>query len=57
VAVLVGSLLAALLATVVLRARNRAYRRICEAEERDDDHDGVPDVYLAGGAGPAPPLG
>jgi NhaA family Na+:H+ antiporter len=48
VAVLVGSLLAALAATVVLRTRNRAYRQICEAEERDEDHDGVPDVYLAG---------
>ncbi|QTG82748.1 Na+/H+ antiporter NhaA [Arthrobacter crystallopoietes] len=45
VAILVASLLAALLATVVLRARNRHYRRI-EAEEKiDADHDGVPDVY------------
>ncbi|CAN5395446.1 Na+/H+ antiporter NhaA [soil metagenome] len=46
VGVLVGSLLAAVLATIVLRRRNRAYRRLCELEERDDDHDGVPDVYL-----------
>jgi NhaA family Na+:H+ antiporter len=45
VGVLCGSLLAALLATVILRARNRAYRRLDEAERRDDDHDGVPDVY------------
>jgi NhaA family Na+:H+ antiporter len=45
VAVLVGSLLAALMAAVVLRARNRAYRRICEAEEQDLDGDGIPDVY------------
>jgi NhaA family Na+:H+ antiporter len=45
VAVLVGSLLAALMAAVVLRARNRAYRRICEAEEQDRDGDGIPDVY------------
>ena len=45
VAVLVGSLAAALLATVVLRLRNRVYRRICEEESRDDDHDGIPDVY------------
>lgn len=45
VGVLVGSLTAALLATVVLRARNRVYRRICEIEARDDDGDGVPDVY------------
>ena len=45
VGVLVGSLTATLLATVTLRARNRTYRRLREIEERDDDHDGVPDVY------------
>lgn len=45
VAVLVGSLIAALLATVVLRARNRTYRRLYEAERVDADHDDVPDVY------------
>ncbi|HEY0903410.1 MAG TPA: Na+/H+ antiporter NhaA [Marmoricola sp.] len=48
VGVLVGSLAATALATVVLRMRNRAYRRICEIEERDDDRDGVPDVYQRG---------
>ncbi|MEP9362576.1 Na+/H+ antiporter NhaA [Nocardioides sp. CN2-186] len=48
VGVLVGSLVAALLATVVLRLRNRDYRRIREVEERDDDQDGVPDVYGRG---------
>jgi Na+:H+ antiporter, NhaA family len=45
IGVLLGSLLAALLATVVLRLRNRRYRRICEEEERDTDADGVPDVF------------
>ena len=45
VGVLVGSLAAALLATVVLRARNRVYRRMCEIETIDDDLDGIPDVY------------
>jgi len=45
VAVLVGSLVAATLATAVLRARNRTYRQLCELEERDADRDGVPDVY------------
>jgi Na+:H+ antiporter, NhaA family len=45
VGVLGGSLVAALLATVVLRLRNRTYRRLTELEERDDDQDGVPDVY------------
>ena len=45
VAVLVGSLLAALLAAIVLRLRNRHYRSVWLLETRDDDHDGVPDVY------------
>jgi NhaA family Na+:H+ antiporter len=45
IAVLTGSLSAALLAAVVLRVRNRRYRLLWEAENRDDDHDGIPDVY------------
>ncbi|MFF5261007.1 Na+/H+ antiporter NhaA [Actinomadura viridis] len=45
IAVLTASLTASLLAAVVLRIRNRAYRRIHEAETADLDHDGVPDVY------------
>ncbi|MEU4679016.1 Na+/H+ antiporter NhaA [Micromonospora sp. NPDC023737] len=45
VGVLVGSLLSAVLATAVLRVRNRHYQRICTMEERDSDADGVPDVY------------
>ncbi len=45
IGVLEGSVLSALLATVVLRLRNRRYRRISEEESRDDDRDGVPDVY------------
>ncbi|MEU0485516.1 Na+/H+ antiporter NhaA [Streptosporangium sp. NPDC006013] len=45
VAVLTGSLIAALAATVILRLRNRVYRRIHEAETADRDHDGIPDVY------------
>jgi NhaA family Na+:H+ antiporter len=45
VGVLCGSLLAALLAAVLLKARNRVYRRMCEAEELDSDADGTPDVY------------
>ncbi|NNG38034.1 Na+/H+ antiporter NhaA [Flexivirga sp. ID2601S] len=43
--VLSGSLLAAVLAAIVLRARNATYRRIHEFESRDDDGDGVPDCY------------
>jgi NhaA family Na+:H+ antiporter len=45
VAVLTGSLGAALLAAVVLRIRNRVYRRIAEAERIDRDRDDIPDVY------------
>ncbi|WP_062357154.1 Na+/H+ antiporter NhaA [Herbidospora yilanensis] len=45
VAVLAGSLAAALLATVILRMRARVYRRLHEAETRDSDGDGVPDCY------------
>ena len=45
IGVLLGSLIAALLAAVVLRVRNRHYRRICAEEQIDADADGVPDVY------------
>ncbi|WP_167005498.1 Na+/H+ antiporter NhaA [Mumia sp. ZJ430] len=45
IGVLEGSVVAALLATVLLRLRNRRYRRLYEEETRDTDHDGVPDVY------------
>ena len=45
VGVLVGSVLAALLASAVLVTRNRHYRQV-EADERvDSDADGVPDVF------------
>jgi NhaA family Na+:H+ antiporter len=45
VAVLTGSVVASLLAGGLLRSRNRAYRRIEEAETADADDDGIPDVY------------
>ncbi|WP_160668501.1 Na+/H+ antiporter NhaA [Pseudarthrobacter sp. ATCC 49987] len=45
VGILAASVLAALLATVVLRARNRQYRQAEEAEKVDSDQDGIPDVY------------
>ncbi|MEU5632807.1 Na+/H+ antiporter NhaA [Streptomyces rishiriensis] len=44
-AVLLGSVIAASLATVLLKLRNAKYRRMCENEERDEDLDGIPDVY------------
>jgi NhaA family Na+:H+ antiporter len=45
VAVLTGSLVSALVASVVLRMRDRAYRRIRARETVDADRDGIPDVY------------
>lgn len=45
VGVLAGSLLAAVLASVVLNTRNRTYRRLQQAETVDSNADGVPDVY------------
>jgi NhaA family Na+:H+ antiporter len=45
VGVLAGTVLAALLAAVLLRLRNRRYRQIARDEAVDADHDGVPDVY------------
>jgi NhaA family Na+:H+ antiporter len=46
VGILTASLVASLLATVVLRARNRVYRLAEEEEKVDADHDGIPDVYV-----------
>ncbi|MEX0427901.1 Na+/H+ antiporter NhaA [Nocardioides sp. DS6] len=45
VGVLLGSVLAATVAAIVLRARNRVYRRIEALETLDVDRDGVPDVF------------
>jgi NhaA family Na+:H+ antiporter len=36
---------AALLATVVLRLRNRHYREVHARETADRDLDGIPDIY------------
>ncbi|MCX3059820.1 Na+/H+ antiporter NhaA [Streptomyces beihaiensis] len=43
--VLVGSVIAAILAGILLKIRNAKYRALCEAEERDEDQDGIPDIY------------
>jgi NhaA family Na+:H+ antiporter len=45
IGVLAGSVVAGLLAGMVLLSRNRAYRSIHQLETEDTDHDGVPDVY------------
>ncbi|MET9899829.1 Na+/H+ antiporter NhaA [Streptomyces sp. NPDC006446] len=44
-AVLIGSFIAAVLATALLKLRNAKYRAMCEDEERDEDLDGIPDIY------------
>lgn len=45
IGVLVGSVAAALVATVILLSRNRYHREQIRAEKEDRDGDGVPDVY------------
>ncbi len=45
IGVLLGSLVSALLATVVLRIRNARYRQLWAEEQRDENADGIPDVY------------
>ena len=45
IGILVASIIAALLASILLLIRSKHYREIAAEEERDDDHDGVPDVY------------
>ncbi|MFD0414778.1 Na+/H+ antiporter NhaA [Streptomyces sp. NPDC127108] len=44
-AVLVGSLIAAVVSGVLLKVRNRKYRKLWEDEERDEDQSGIPDIY------------
>ncbi|WP_431047178.1 Na+/H+ antiporter NhaA [Streptomyces sp. P1-3] len=53
-AVLLGSLLAAAMAAPLVKRRNRIYRGLWEAENRDEDADGIPDIYKRGTGGPAP---
>jgi NhaA family Na+:H+ antiporter len=45
VGILMASVLAAMLAAVVLTPRNRHYRAVEAEEDIDDDADGIPDVY------------
>jgi len=49
VGILLASLIAALLATVVLGLRNRHYARVAAEEAEDADADGIPDVYQRDG--------
>ncbi|WP_455353764.1 Na+/H+ antiporter NhaA [Streptomyces sp. SYSU K217416] len=44
-AVLLGSLIAAVFAGSLLKLRDRKYRALSAEEERDEDRDGIPDIY------------
>jgi NhaA family Na+:H+ antiporter len=44
-AVLVGSLISAVLAATLLKLRNNKYRALTTEEDRDEDGDGIPDIY------------
>ncbi|NGN67568.1 Na+/H+ antiporter NhaA [Streptomyces sp. A7024] len=44
-AVLIGSLIAALVACVLLKWRDKVHQRIYTEENRDEDGDGIPDMY------------
>ncbi|MFD7442014.1 Na+/H+ antiporter NhaA [Streptomyces sp. NPDC059909] len=44
-AVLMGSLIAAVFAGALLKLRVRKYQALYEEEERDEDLDGIPDIY------------
>ncbi|MEU4132235.1 Na+/H+ antiporter NhaA [Streptomyces wuyuanensis] len=50
-AVLVASLIAAGFAALLIKRRNGIYRRLYEEETRDDDADGIPDIYQRTGSG------
>lgn len=50
VAVLTASVLAALLAGVTIRTRNRHYAEVYARENADEDDDGIPDVYQTDGS-------
>ena len=47
VGILAGTVLAAVLASVILRLRNKRYREIAAQERVDVDADGIPDVFEA----------
>jgi NhaA family Na+:H+ antiporter len=52
IGILLASVIAAVLASIALGARKRAYTALAELEDRDDDGDGVPDVYGTGANSP-----
>ncbi|GAP49861.1 Na+/H+ antiporter NhaA [Streptomyces azureus] len=56
-AVLLGSLIAAALAALLVKRRNGVYRRLWEEETRDEDADGIPDIYQRTSSGPGSATG
>ncbi|WP_244409519.1 hypothetical protein [Streptomyces albofaciens] len=56
-AVPAGSLIAAVLAALLIKRRNGIHRRLYEAGNRDQDADGTPGIHQQAGAGPAPRSG
>jgi len=48
VAVLAGTVTAAALAAILLRARSNVYERLSAADTADTDRDGIPDTYESG---------
>jgi NhaA family Na+:H+ antiporter len=53
--ILAAALVSACVGAVLLRARHRHYERLYAEENRDDDEDGVPDVYRTGPPGHTDP--
>ncbi|GAA2580239.1 MULTISPECIES: Na+/H+ antiporter NhaA [Microbacterium] len=45
VAILLASVVAAVIASALLASRNRRYRKIAQNDAEDTDNDGIPDVY------------
>lgn len=50
VAILTGSVTAAVLGAIILSLRNKHYKKIAEKESVDADADGIPDVFADNGA-------
>lgn len=50
IAILVGSVSAAILGSLVLSRRNKHYKELAEKESLDSDEDGIPDVFTDNGS-------
>ena len=53
--ILAAALLAACFGAILLRLRHRRYERLYDEENRDEDEDGIPDVYQTGPPGQTDP--